>query len=284
MGEDIRCEYTTIGLAVYMLGPPLRGHLMRKSEVMAKLEDTAAINLRLGLLGITLPTPTEQDKMATALVRPVLTRQRELNRRLAYRLPAVDGRLQNFIDAYLEGTGTSAQLPNRTLVLDQAGLARAMSLPKDGDYVASEHLTSYRLVNGVLHNPTNDRRTTKGVFHIAEGGLPIQDDKIAVPREVFGRVLQAAMQPPADSMVLPYGADFDDPPRCWVSLQLRPVVVPAVPGYTQERSMEVRFFAPASLIANLDFVEGIFGNGGIPISPRTTPRSIRNTGPARAAR
>ncbi|MDF1489815.1 hypothetical protein [Tessaracoccus caeni] len=234
---------------------------------MAKLEDTAAINLRLGLLGITPPTPTAQDEMAAALVRPVLTRQRELNRRLSYRLPAVDGRIQAFIDAYLEGTDASPQLPNRTLVLDQAGLARNMSLPKDGDYVASEHLTSYRLVNGVLHNPTNDRRTTKGVFHIAEGGLPIQDDKIAVPREVFGRVLEAAMTPPEDTMVLPYGANFEDPPRCWVSLQLRPIVVPAVPGYTQERSMEVRFFAPASLIANLDFVEGIFGNGGDPYLP-----------------
>ena len=234
---------------------------------MAKLEDTAAINLRLGLLGITPPTPTRQDEMAASLVQPVLARQRELNRRLSYRLPAVDGRIQAFLDAYLEGTGAEPQLPNRTLALDQAGLARAMSLPKDGDYVASEHLTSYRLVNGVLHNPTNDRRTTKGVFHIAEGGLPIQDDKIAVPREVYGRILEAAMQPPADAMVLPYGANFDEPPRCWVSLQLRPVVVPAVPGYTNERTIEVRFFAPASLIANLDFVEGIFGNGGDPYLP-----------------
>ncbi|HMR47981.1 MAG TPA: hypothetical protein PKE40_01850 [Arachnia sp.] len=234
---------------------------------MAKLEDTAAINLRLGLLGITPPTPTAQDEMAASLVQPVLARQRELNRRLSYRLPAVDGRIQAFLDAYLDGTGAAPQLPNRTLALDKAGLARAMSLPKDGDFVASEHLTSYRLVNGVLHNPTNDRRTTKGVFHIAEGGLPIQDDKIAVPREAFGRILEAAMRPPADAMVLPYGANFDEQPRCWVSLQLRPVVVPAVPGYTTERTMEVRFFAPASLIANLDFVEGIFGNGGDPYLP-----------------
>ena len=31
--------------------------------------------------------------------------------------------------------------------------------------------------------------------------------------------------------------------------------------------MEIRFFAPASLVSNLDFVEGIFGNGGDPFLP-----------------
>jgi hypothetical protein len=31
--------------------------------------------------------------------------------------------------------------------------------------------------------------------------------------------------------------------------------------------METRFFAPASMVSNLDFVEGIFGNGGDPDLP-----------------
>ena len=31
--------------------------------------------------------------------------------------------------------------------------------------------------------------------------------------------------------------------------------------------MEIRFFAPASLVSNLDFVERIFGNGGDPDLP-----------------
>ena len=31
--------------------------------------------------------------------------------------------------------------------------------------------------------------------------------------------------------------------------------------------MEIRFFAPGSLVSNLDFVEGIFGNGGDPYLP-----------------
>ena len=31
--------------------------------------------------------------------------------------------------------------------------------------------------------------------------------------------------------------------------------------------MEIRFFAPGSLVSNLDFVESIFGNGGDPYLP-----------------
>ncbi len=233
---------------------------------MAKFADNAAINLRLGMLGLPMPE-NARNSSGTELVQPILARQRELNRRLSHKLPAVDHRIQCFLDEYLDGTGTAPKLPKQTFVLDQPGLARTLSLPMDGDTFASEHLTSYRLVNGVLHNPTNDRRTTKGVFHIAEGGMPIQDDKIAVPREVFGRIMEAAFQPPTDSMVLPYGCGESEPPRCWASLQMRPIVVPAVPGFTREKTLEVRFFAPGTLMANLDFVESIFGNAGDPYLP-----------------
>ncbi|PIE21810.1 MAG: hypothetical protein CSA64_00005, partial [Arachnia propionica] len=233
---------------------------------MAKKVDSTSIDLRLGMLG--LPTPDQSSISEThELVAPLLARQRELSRWLEHRLPPVDVRIQNFLDSYLEGTGTSPQLPRETLVLDQPGLARALSLPADGDYFASEHVASYRVANGVLHNPANDRRTTKGVFHIAEGGLPIQDDKIAVPKEVFGKLLEHALNPPSKSLVLPYGANMESRPAAWVSLLMRPIVVPEVPGFTRQRTLEVRFFAPGNFMANLDFVEGIFGNGGDPYLP-----------------
>ena len=95
----------------------------------------------------------------------------------------------------------------------------------------------------------------------------MQDDKLAVPRDVYGRLLEHALNPPSESMILPYCADDTSPARAWVSLLLRPVVVPHVPGFARERSLEVRFFAPGTLVANLDFVEGIFGNGGDPYLP-----------------
>ncbi len=52
-----------------------------------------------------------------------------------------------------------------------------------------------------------------------------------------------------------------------MSLLLRPLVCPEVPGFTAEKTMEVRFFAPGNLVSNLDFVENIFGNGGDPLLP-----------------
>ena len=83
--------------------------------------------------------------------------------------------------------------PERTFVLDSPGLARELSLPPDRDEFMSDIVRSYRLRQGVLHNPVNDRRTTQGVFHVTEGGLPIPDDKMAVPKIVFGRLLDAGV-------------------------------------------------------------------------------------------
>ncbi len=51
----------------------------------------------------------------------------------------------------------------------------------------------------MLHNPNSDRRTTQGIFHVAEGGLPIPDDKIGVPKAVFGKMLSLALEPAARS-------------------------------------------------------------------------------------
>ena len=52
----------------------------------------------------------------------------------------------------------------------------------------------------------------------------------------------------------------------FVSLLLRPLVCPAT-GTDPKKTMEMRFFAPGSLVSNLDFVEAIFGNGGDPYLP-----------------
>ena len=227
---------------------------------------TSAIALRLELLGLSVPAPVKQSE-ADRLMSPILARQRELSRRLAHRPCAADQRIQTFLDSYLEGAAATPKLPRSTFVLDQPGLARALSLPADSTSFTSDYVESYQVLGGVLHNPRNDRRTTAGVFHVAEGGLPIPDDKIAVPRDVFARLLAHAVDAPEDLLTLPWASRQEDPARCFVSLLLRPVVVPEVPGFSAERSMEIRFIAPGGLVSNLDFVEGIFGNGGDPYLP-----------------
>ena len=227
---------------------------------------TSAIALRLELLGISAPAQVKQTE-ADRLMSPILARQRELSRRLAHRPCAADQRIQTFLDSYLEGAAVTPRLPRSTFVLDQPGLARALSLPVDSTSFTSDYVESYKVLGGVLHNPRNDRRTTAGVFHVAEGGLPIPDDKIAVPRDVFARLLARAVEAPEDLMTLPWASTQDEPARCFVSLLLRPVVVPEVAGFSAERSMEIRFIAPGGLVSNLDFVEGIFGNGGDPYLP-----------------
>ncbi len=218
------------------------------------------------MIGVPLSEAAEST-LDAQLVGPLLARQREMGRRLHDRLPACDGRIQEFLDDYLAGCSVRPRLPKRTLVLDQAGLARELSLPNGGDEFHSELLSSYRLANGVLHNPANDRRTTAGVFHVAEGGLPIDEDKIAVPKETYARLLAKAFEPPREAMVLPFTSAEPAPAAVFVSLLLRPLVVPGIPGYMTEKTSEIRFIVPGGLVSNLDFVESIFGNGGDPYLP-----------------
>ena len=145
-----------------------------------------------------------------------------------------------------------------------AGLARVLSLPPDRDSFSSPWLDSYRVRQGVLHNPRNDRRTTQGVFHIAEGGLPIPADKLAVPRGVFARLLEAALSR-RFSADFPFTAGSEEIPCGVVCLAAHSSAGLARHRHgSREKTMEIRFFAPGGLVSNLDFVESIFGNAGDP--------------------
>ncbi len=182
--------------------------------------------------------------------------------------PPVDRRIEKFIKDSLADVdgGEEIHLPGKTFHLRQHGLARMLCLPPDSDEFKSDIISSYRLANGILNNPKEDRRTTKGVFHVAEGGLPIPNDKKAVPKKTFAHLLRAALNPPRELLQLPFTAsqEADKQAHLWVSLLLRPVVCPEVKGFISEKRMEVRFFAPGNLVSNLDFVESIFGNAGDP--------------------
>jgi len=231
------------------------------------------INLQLAALGQPLFYDDNDAKTKfsnakfLALTEDLIKSFREKSRLLSNHLPPVDVRLQKFVDDYLkdiEFESKRYRLPNDTFVLNQKGLAREISLPPNGDTYKSELISSYRVKQGILNNPVNDKRTTKGTFHIVRGGLPVPLDKKEVPKMAFAHLLSAALNPPEDMMELPFTSNQNAKARVMVSLLLRPVVSPEVKGVMCEKSMEVRFFAPGSLVSNLDFVESIFGNAGDP--------------------
>ncbi len=177
----------------------------------------------------------------------------------------IDHRILKFLREHFSDVdqGEALTLPE-SFVLPQYGLARELSLPADSDRFYNDYLASYRIQNGVLNNPRSDRRTTRGTFHVCEGGLPIPGDKKAVPRSTFVRMLKHAIDPPDADLLVPFTANAPQPVRAFISLLLRPMVQPAVPGIASQRTMEVRFFVPGGLVSNLDFVESIFGNAGDP--------------------
>ena len=236
----------------------------RDADESSRAEDRRKIReyvrLRLVANGL-LPEASDVAESAGGL----LALHREQARLLLDHRCGADQRIEEFLAGHFAGLGLSDTrwLPGRTLVVDRHGMARELSLPADGDEFASQYVRSYRVANGVLHNPRHDRRTTIGTFHVAEGGLPIPADKKAVPKGTFAKLLRIGLQPPPEALSLPFAPDA----RCFVSLLLRPLVVPAVPGFAPARRMETRFFAPGGLVSNLDFVESIFGNAGDPYLP-----------------
>ncbi|MCO5761277.1 MAG: hypothetical protein NHG36_07170, partial [Chromatiaceae bacterium] len=223
------------------------------------------INLKLAASGQPICQDVEDAGFMT-VAEDLLKSYREKSRLLIGYLCPPDRRIQDFLDAYLADAtpGGVPRLPENTLNLDRAGMARELSLPAKGDVFKNQYVSSYRIRNGVLHNPASDRRTTKGSFHITEGGLPIPWDKKAVPKNVFANLLREALNPPEDLLLMPFSAGQAQEARMFASLLLKPLVCPEIPGKEAEKRMEIRFFAPGSLVSNLDFVESIFGNGGNP--------------------
>ena len=222
------------------------------------------INLKLASSGQPIVAGDNEEFLKTA--QDLLKSYREKNRLLTdYYCPS-DQRIQSFLERYLSELPEIMvpRLPGMTFVLDRHGVSRELSIPLGEDEFHSDIVNSYRVKQGVLHNPASDRRTTEGSFHIAEGGLPIPGDKKSVPLETFAMLLKEALSPPEELLKIPFTANLDKPARMFVSLLLRPTVCPEVPGQDAEKNMEIRFFAPGNLISNLDFVESIFGNGGNP--------------------
>ena len=228
------------------------------------------LNLKLAAYG--LPVAAEAGGLdIVELSAGLLGNFREKTRQLGkmQRCP-IDSRIEAFLNSHFadQNLAEPLSLPGGTFILDRHGLARELSLPADRDVFTSEYIESFRVRNGVLHNPASDRRTTAGTFHVVEGGLPIAGDKRAVPRSAFVKMFRYAFDGVPDSFLeLPFTSTISGGGRIWVSLMMRPLVRPEVPGFSAAKSYEVRFFVPGGFVSNLDFVESIFGNGGDPYIP-----------------
>src|SRR5512134_1792741 len=113
------------------------------------------INFKLALLGYP-PVAARGDAEFIDIVSGLVAQYREKERLLANHLCPADQRIQTFLYDYLQDVPV-ARVPLRTFVLDRPGLARALSLPVDNDSFESDIVSSFRVKQGVLHNPRSDR-------------------------------------------------------------------------------------------------------------------------------
>ena len=236
-----------------------------KNEIPDQEKMIQYINLKLAGLGQPIYEIETEDNFLD-LAHDLIQNYKEKNRLLTGYLCPADKRIQQFIDNYLGeySEKLNIRIPSNTFILDKHGIARTVSLAPNKPEYKSDIISSYRIKQGVLHNPKNDRRTTKGVFHIAEEGLPVPNDKKAVPKITFAKLLAAALNPPKDLLRLPFTSAQEKQAELFLSLMLRPIVSPEVSGVSKQKRMETRFFAPGNMASNLDFVESIFGNAGDP--------------------
>lgn len=226
------------------------------------------INFKLASLGLPIYRSYDPDHETNTyfidLVDDIIKDYKEKKRMVNVKEVGIYKRINRFFETYFEGAPNLPEAVDNTLTMDHYGLAREMSLPPDANTFHNEYIDSYRIKQGVLHNPRNDRRTTEGSFHIVEGGLAIPFDKKAVPKEAFLKLYDAAVNPPEELKLLPFTINQEEAASTFVSLLIKPIVSPKVPGVLGEKRMEVFFVAPGSLVSNLDFIESVFGNMGDP--------------------
>ena len=99
----------------------------------------------------------EAEIQVMQLASDLFRRYAEQSRLLTGHLSPPDRRIQTFLDA-LSTTGVKINLPTNAINMDRYGMARKLSLPDDpnvNEFHNSEN-SSYKLCNGVLHNPFND--------------------------------------------------------------------------------------------------------------------------------
>ena len=200
------------------------------------------------------PAASAEAAEVNGVVSTLVTQYREKERLLANHLSPVDQRIQTFLFDYLQDVPV-AKLPARTFIWICTGMARALSLPVDRRpfQFRNHQLLSRR--QGVLHNPRSDRRTTQGFFTSPKAACRFPPTRSRC-RKAFRRLLGARCVPTDVLACL-------SPPRRQSRRMLHlaaaaPDCLPGRPDPSPEKTMETGFFAPGSLVSNLDFVESIF--------------------------
>ena len=179
----------------------------------------------------------------------------------------VDGRINAFLNEYLGAAQDYSWLPKFSFICDRHGISRILSLPEGGDEFHCEYVDSYRIYQGILNNPSTDKRTTAGTFHIVEGGFPVPSDKKEIPKQAFAAMLKLAFNPPEDMLTLPFSSEQKFVAKMFVSAYFKPIICPEVDRNISPKNMEIRLFLPGSMVSVLDCTESIFGNAGSPFLP-----------------
>jgi hypothetical protein len=97
------------------------------------------------------------------------------------------------------------------------------------------------MYNGVLDNSSPDKRTTKDVFHIVDGGPTVSSDRKEIPRITFAKMLQGAFSPDDKMLVVPFTADRSSPVKLFGSNDMKPVICPKMEGIQGEKNRGTLF-------------------------------------------
>lgn len=226
------------------------------------------INFKLAYLGLPIfqqkDDVEESSSYIVELFDDIIMDYKEKNRIASMNKIGINKRINKFLSNYFKDFEKEITVIDDVFTLDHYGLARELSLPPNGSEFINEYISSYKIKQGILNNPKHDRRTTKGSFHIAEGGLKVPFDKKTVPKETFFKLYKEAINPPEELKILPFTANQNEKAKTFVSLLIKPMVSPEVPGIAKEKTMEILIMVPGSMVSSLDFLESVFGNAGNP--------------------
>ena len=157
------------------------------------------INLKLAARGFEI-VGDEKDYPFLQMGRSMLANFRERVRLLAdYRCPA-DERIHGFLKQHLSDCADAISdlpslVPHGALVLERHGFARMLSCRRTATSSGPASSRSYRVAQGVCHNPAKRPPHHRGRLPRRRGRSASPGDKKAVPKATFARLLAARAQP-----------------------------------------------------------------------------------------